>query len=203
VAERVPRRLQELLDRWKPVSAALAAVVVANVLLHVFVIRQSVQVSGGREAILSTEQQRVAKVRAELRELERTASKLACAESDAAQVFDVMLSSKLERMTAIQRELRKLASDKGLDPNRISYEVSPLKETGLVRFGISFPLEGQYETLQAFIESVEASKNVLIVENISMSESQGTTLKLQIRLVTYFQSTDIEALRKAFPGIKA
>jgi Tfp pilus assembly protein PilO len=194
--------LSAIFDRWRPLAIVLGSVVVANVLLHVFVIRRSVQVSGGREAILQSEQERVGKVREELAQLERTASKLACVESDVDTVFERTLSSKGERMTAIQREIRKLARDKRLDPERISYTVSAVRDTGLVRFGISFPLEGPYATLQDFIEEVEASENFLIVQDITLDETQqGPNLKLQIELVTYFQAPDLAVLRAAFPGV--
>jgi Tfp pilus assembly protein PilO len=190
-----------VLDRWKPLSIALAAIVVANVLVHVFVIRRSVEGSGDREAILRTHRAEVAKAREELVQLERTASKLACVESDVDEVFERMLSSKAERMTAIQRELRQLARDRHLDPEAITYTASEVAGTGLVRFTASFPLTGSYETLRDFIGAVEASSNFLVVQDIGLSGQEGQTLSLDIRLATYFQSPDIDRLKAAFPRV--
>lgn len=187
-----------LLARWRPISVALAAIVVVDVAAHVLVMRRTGAVSGDRRLILLAAQQRTAGVRAETDALERTASKLACAESEVVHVFDDILSSKEERMTAIQREVRRLAQERNLDADRISYAASTVKDTGLVRFTISFPLKGDYATLQDFVRAVEASPNFLIVDNISLDEIQGEGLSLKVVLATYFQAPDAEDVERAF-----
>ena len=198
---RAPRGLGFVLSRWQPIAGVLAAIVVVNLAVYVGVIRSVVRLSGNRHAILATQQERVTAVRSELDALERTSSKLACVESDVQHVFEVQLSSKMERMTAIQREVRKLARDRGLDPDRITYGATAVKDSGLVRFTIAFPLEGAYDTLQGFIQAVEASPNFLIVQGVSIQEAQGSSLKLQIELVTYFQDPDAGTLEAAFPAL--
>ena len=190
--------MDRLLARWKPISAVLGVIVVLDIAAHVLVMRRTGVVSGDRRLILLDAQQRTAGVRAETDALERTASKLACAESEVVHVFDDVLSSKEERMTAIQREVRKLAKDRGLDPDRISYNATDVKDTGLVRFTISFPLEGDYATLQDFVRAIEASQNFLIVDNIGLDETQGSRLSLRVVLATYFQAPDAQAVARAF-----
>jgi Tfp pilus assembly protein PilO len=188
-----PRKspLDFLHERWKPISLVLLAVSILDLAAYLGVIRGIVRTSGNSEVVLATEQAKADKARDEVVGLERITSKLACTRSDVERVFDQTLSYKNDRMTRIQREVRDLARAHQLDPDQISYSTSPLKDTGLVRFQISFPLDGRYVTLQDFIKEVEQSPNFLIVDSVNMQESLGQDLKLQIRLVTYFQAPDV------------
>lgn len=197
VAERRRGLAESVLARWQPLALGLAALVILNVLAHVLVIRRTGAVSGDREVILRTARERLAGVRTEVDGLARTSSKLACTRSEIARVYDDLLSSKEERMTSIQREVRKLAVDRGLDPDRISYSPSEVKDTGLVRFTISFPLEGDYSTLEDFVNAVEDSENFLIIEQVSMVEADGRKLRLNVDLATYFQAPDAAAVARA------
>jgi Tfp pilus assembly protein PilO len=198
VADARSKRLERILESWRPIAAALAVLIVLNVLAHALVIRRTGAVSGDRELILGSARERVATAREEAQSLERTASKLACARSEVSRVFDDLLSSKSERMTSIQREVRALARERGLDPDRITYRATEIKNTGLVRFTISFPLRGQYATLEDFLKAVEESPNFLIVDQIALQEETGGMLLLTVDLATYFQGPDAEALARAF-----
>ena len=198
MAEKKAGLADRVLSHWQTIAMALAAVMIVNVLVHVLVIRRTGAVSGDREIILKSARERTETVRTEVDGLRRTAGQLACAHSDVEMVFDDLLSSKQERMTAIQREVRKLAKDRGLDPERISYSADPIKDTGLVRFTVSFPLEGEYATLQDFVKAVEESKNFLIVEQVHIDESNTNKLKLMVELATYFQAPDAAQLAQRF-----
>ena len=101
-------------------------------------------------------------------------------------------------MTSIQREVRALAKERGLDPDHITYKATEIKNTGLVRFQISFPLRGQYATLEDFVKAVEESPNFLIVDQIQLQEGTDKDLLLTVDLATYFQSPDAVALARAF-----
>ena len=179
--------LDQLHVRWQPLALALLAIIALNVAVYALFIRGYVKTSGDAEAIVASEQERLGRIQSEVLGLERITSKLACTRSDVERVFSETLSSKDKRLTAIQRELRMLARERNIDPDSISYAASELRQANLVRLSISFPLEGPYETLESFIDSVESSRNFLIVESVSMQESVGKTLRLSITLVTYFQ----------------
>ena len=180
-------------SRWRAIAAVLALVVAVDAAAYFGYVRALARTSGDSEAILAKEQSKLSQLRAEVGGLEKITSKLACTRSDVDSIFEETLSSKEERMTSIQRELRDLARERRIDPEAITYTPTPVRGTGLVRFQVTFPLQGPYETLEDFIKAVESSKNFLIVESISMQEAQGANLNLNIQLVTYFQSPREEA----------
>lgn len=197
MAEKRTSRGERLLGAWRTIAIVLAVVIVANGLIHALVIKRSGAISGDRDLILGAARERVGLVRSEALELERTASKLACARAEISRVFNDLLSSKAERMTSIQREVRALATSRGLDPDRIQYRATPVKDTNLVRFTITFPLVGDYATLEDFVRAAEDSPNFLIVESVSFQEGAGKKLSLAVELATYFQAPDAESLARA------
>ena len=205
MADALRKLLAAVVDRWRPLAVVLGAVVVVNLLLHFLVIRDVVRTSGDREAILATRQGKLHQKEVQVAALERAASKLACTRSDLKHLFEDVLSSKEERLTAILREVRQLAASNGMDPERIAYSVSAMPRAELVKFGISFPLAGPYETLRKFIRQVEDSPNFLVIEDVSLAgdRAQGLELKLGVKLTTFFQAPDLEALKAAFPTLEA
>ena len=190
-----------LVRNWKPIAAVLALVVVANVALHVLVIRKTVRVSGDREAILASERARLGRLEAEIGRLEKTVSKVACTRSDEERVFGELISGKSTRMTAVLRELTQLAKEMRVEPGRLSYTHTVTEDSGLVRFSAAFSFEAPYRVLHEFIERIESSKNFLFIEQVGLSDTRGSVddLRLQIRVATWFQGPDLERLDATFP----
>jgi hypothetical protein len=191
-----------LIGHWRPVAAVFAATIVVNVLLHLFVVREDVRMSGDREAILAAERARLASLNRDISTLEHTVSKVACVRSDERHVFDELLSGKSSRMTAVLRELSQLAKEMRVEPGRLTFSQLLVEDSGLVRFAASFSFEAPYLTLHEFIERIEASPNFLFIEQVGLDggRGQGGDLRLQIRVATWFQGPDLERLNATFRG---
>jgi Tfp pilus assembly protein PilO len=193
-------RVPFVIRHWRTLALALGAVVLVALALDVFLIRPMVSVSGDREVILAARRTELRQVAEEVAALERTASKIACTRGDVRRVFEDMLSSKSERMTAILREIRQLAINHRMDPESLQIVRQPVHGGGLVRFTVAFPLEGSYETLREFVLQVESSDNFLMIENVSLADqkSQGRNLQMAVRVATYFRDPDLARLDAVF-----
>ena len=197
------REQRGFLRHWRVISALLLLVVVANVLLHVLVIRKDVRVSGDREAILAAEGARLAELEREIAGLERTVSKVACTRSDEERVFSELLSGKSARMTAVLRELTQLAAEMRVEPGRLAFQRARSETSGLVRFSASFAFDAPYRVLHEFIERIESSPNFLFIEQVGLTGTRTAAedLRLQIRVATWFQGPDLERLDAAFTSV--
>lgn len=102
------------------------------------------------------------------------------------------LSSKVVKMTSIQREIRKIAKKFGIDPESITYTHELVEDENLILFGMDVPLVGSYSSLRHFLHQIETSDHFLIIDRISLSGSKegGTQLSLRIRLSTYFSTME-------------
>lgn len=112
--------------------------------------------------------------------------------------YDDVLSTKRERMTAVQSEVRRIASRFNINPETISYSRHIYEGDQIVKFSAVLPLTGSYENLRAFINAVENSDNFLTVESINLSDSKegGVILSLNITLSTYFFDPDVKPTKR-------
>jgi hypothetical protein len=191
-----PKQGSRVIAHWKALAAMFSLIVVGNVLLHVFVIRKDVRVSGDREAILAGERRELADLEADVASLENTVSKIACTRADERNVFENLISGKSSRMTAVLRELHQLAEEMRVEPGRLAFTRSRGERNGLVRFSASLSFDAPYSVLHEFIERIENSPNFLFIEQVGLTGARraGDDLRLQLRISTWFQGPDLERL---------
>ena len=106
------------------------------------------------------------------------------------EFYGERLGTQAERMTAIQKEIRAIAGEFRIDPDSIDYHPEAVERSDLTRFQITIPLVGGYPNLRQFINRVESSPRLFIVDSIELAGSRegGAMLSLTIRISTYFRS---------------
>jgi len=106
--------------------------------------------------------------------------------------YESILATKEERLIPVQKEIRQIAEKYNINLDAISYprEILPNR---VVKLGAAMPLSGSYENLRSFIETVEQSKNFIVIESIQLANSKegGVILSLTILLSTYFVDPDV------------
>ena len=89
-------------------------------------------------------------------------------------------------------ELFTMAERSGLDIQQINYAPKVDQDSGLLAYGLNFSVHGTYAQLKNFVQLLENSPRLLIIERIGLSGSEqaGTELsdvQLQLQLTTYFK----------------
>jgi Tfp pilus assembly protein PilO len=109
------------------------------------------------------------------------------------QFYAERLGTQLERMTRIQQGLRAIATEFRIDPESMDYTSNDLEGSDLVRFGVTIPLVGGYPNLRHFINRVETSPYLAIIDSIELAGSRegGAMLSLTIRISTYFRGPEV------------
>ena len=84
------------------------------------------------------------------------------------------------------------ADQAGLEIEQVNYQPKTDEETGLLRYGLSFSVKGDYAQLKKFVQLIEQAPRILLIEKISLagtSAGKRNVLKvsLQIELATYFR----------------
>lgn len=104
--------------------------------------------------------------------------------------YDNVLGSQLDRMTTIQKEVRGIATEFHIDPESIDYNSVEAEGSGMTQFQVTIPLIGGYPNLRHFINRIEASKHLLIVESVELTGARegGAMLSLTIKISTVFHS---------------
>lgn len=109
------------------------------------------------------------------------------------------LGTQADRMTSIQKEIRGIAAEFRIDPEAIDYTPSEVQGTDLTSFQITVPLVGGYPNLRQFINRVEKSQHLLIVDEVQLTGARegGAMLSLTIKISTCFRSPRPESERAA------
>ncbi|BCA80175.1 type 4a pilus biogenesis protein PilO [Desulfuromonas sp. AOP6] len=84
-----------------------------------------------------------------------------------------------------------LASRADLEIDQITYAPEEKPEENLLIYSLSFTVSGSYRQLKKFIHSLEHSPRLIVIHELSLSgssEKQQESVRMQIRLSTYFTS---------------
>lgn len=194
------RPWQRLLAVWLPAIALFAAAAG-------FYVWQTSE-SGGRRAQV---RDRVLELEAGLEKLEdlRLAAggdraRVAELERQFTTLHGEVLGSLEERLTDILRAVGSATRNAGLLPGSYSYSASEDRDSGFIRFGIQFAVEGQYRQIRQMLAELQASPEFLIVEGLSLSgdeEPVRQELSISVRIVTFLVEADPEYLRRLTGGV--
>ncbi|MCW8894134.1 MAG: type 4a pilus biogenesis protein PilO [Deltaproteobacteria bacterium] len=107
------------------------------------------------------------------------------------QQFDHLIPEQTD-LSAFLGELFDWSQQAGLDIRQINFQPEMEKESGLLRYGLSFSVNGSYAQVKQFIHLLENARRILLVEKIALSGSSTTNkgrdnVALRIELATYFQ----------------
>jgi Tfp pilus assembly protein PilO len=190
-------------DLWR-IVAVLAVLLVANVGFYLMLNLPRLQALGalesGRDDVrisLRAAGKRCEAMRELIKRYDEESGRL-----DA--FFNDTIGTQVERMTTIQKEIRRIATEFRIDPDTIDYTPVEVEGSDLTRFQITIPLVGGYPNLRQFIDRIEGSRHLLIVDSIELSGSRegGAMLSLSIRIATYFKTPEVQGAAVVRPAAR-
>jgi Tfp pilus assembly protein PilO len=194
------RPWQRLLAVWLPAIALCAAAAG-------FYVWQTSE-SGGRRAQV---RDRVLELEAGLEKLEGLSlaaggdrARVAKLEQQFTTLHGDVLGSLEERLTDILRAVGSATRNAGLLPGSYSYSASEDRDSGFIRFGIQFAVEGQYRQIRQMLAELQASPEFLVVEGLSLSgdeEPVRQELNISVRIITFLVEADPQYLRRLTGGV--
>jgi Tfp pilus assembly protein PilO len=97
-----------------------------------------------------------------------------------------------KELTLFLGEIYSLAKEANLGIDRIRFHPEPVAEQGLLRYTLDFSVSGDYPQIKTFIQSLENSGRIIILDKMSLSGEQAEKdrVALGLQLTTYFKSGD-------------
>jgi Tfp pilus assembly protein PilO len=85
--------------------------------------------------------------------------------------------------------LNQLASEAGMKPPRLKFDVKPERGSTLDRLEISLHLEGGYNEIRAFIYQLDTAPEFVIIDDVSLSDQAADQRmhQLSMRLSTFYR----------------
>jgi Tfp pilus assembly protein PilO len=107
--------------------------------------------------------------------------------------YSEVLGKRSEKLTSILKERHDISGQFGIVPEYVRYMGEPVQRVPLEKFSMSFPLEGTYESLRFFINTLENSRNFFIIEDIELDSSSGNRQELSMRITvsTFFHGKKV------------
>jgi Tfp pilus assembly protein PilO len=178
-------------DVWR-VTAVLGGLLLLNIGFYVFLNMPRLQalsdLANGRDAVRRT----LADINSSCETMRGLVTRYDDETQRLTKFYDDRIGTQMERMTRIQEALRKIAIEFRIDPETMDYITSNVEGTKLVRFQITIPLVGGYPNLRHFIQRVETSSYLAVIDSIELAGSRegGAMLSLTIRISTYFEGAE-------------
>lgn len=192
---------------WRRLLAVWLPAVVVCAVTAAFYVWQSSE-SGGRRA----------QVRHQIEDLEQEITRLEemqkAAEADRETVAEIdsqfeMLYNEVfgdldQRLTRILRAVGSATREAGLLPGTFNYTAGNDKETGYIRFGIHFSVEGEYSQIRRMLAALQSSPEFLVVEGLNLSGDEDPVsreLAISVNIATFLAEADAGQLRRLTGGI--
>lgn len=120
-----------------------------------------------------------------------------------------VLTTRGQRLVAMQTELQNLLEAHRLQADSISYSYKVLPDKASSAWGrrylkvsMSIPVEGAYQDLKGFLKDAQASPQFFLCEQMTLSSgSQGGVMqRMNVTLSTFFVATDQDLKEEAEGG---
>jgi Tfp pilus assembly protein PilO len=186
-----PRRIRFDLreDLWR-VAIVLGALLLLNLGFYLFLNMPRLQalsdLTSGRDEV----RQALAAKATDCQAMQDLIARYDSETTNLDRFFNLRLGTQMERMTAIQKEIRSIAVQFRIDPDAIDYRPAKVEGSDLTRFQITIPLTGGYSNLRQFINELESSERLFIIDSVELTGARGggAMLSLTIRISTYFRA---------------
>jgi Tfp pilus assembly protein PilO len=114
------------------------------------------------------------------------------------QLYEERFSTRRRRLTGVTAEVKKLATQAGLEPRDLTYPEETIEDYGLVKRSFVFGVEGTYLELRKFVNLLEVTDSFLTLEEVNLTGgSEGPELHISLSLSTLFSREDAPAEERA------
>jgi len=90
--------------------------------------------------------------------------------------------------STIVADLEKIASEAGLPPGTVGFKQKPADKQGIIEVEVTAAVDGPYVALVKFVNGLERSKNLYLLDAMSLNSSRERGIRLNLIMRTYFRS---------------
>jgi len=180
------KRVAEVVKRW--VRGALLALLAADALLLVVVWRDAAEHSSAEQKNLERLRVEDGKISADVDRALAIKAQLPDVQKDCESFFTNTLLVASSGYSTIVADLGKIAAGAGLPPGSIEFKQKPADKQGIVEVQVTAAVEGDYSALVKFVNGLERSKNLYLLDAVSLRAGGEHGARLSLAMRTYFRS---------------
>ena len=176
--------------------AVIIGLAIIDVVALALLLSPAIRSSKRSQAELQTLQQQLALKRVQTVPALDMDKKLAEAKE---QIADFYAHDFPRRYSEISATLAKAANESHVQLTNITYtpmkptanEAKILVDRSLTELNLSLDMTGNYDAEIRFINALERSKLLLVLESVNLAESQGGFIRLSLRMQTYLRAAEL------------
>jgi Tfp pilus assembly protein PilO len=174
------------LKRW--VLRALVGFVVLDAGLALYVWRTASSHSQTESADLERLRDRHRQYGDDVRRAERIVSRLPEVERECNRFYDAQFLATATGYSAVVADLGSIAKKAGLPPTTIGFKQREIEKRGVVEVEVTAAVEGDYPALVRFVNGLERSEHLYLLDSLSLSAGQEKRVKLNLQMKTYLRA---------------
>lgn len=176
----------EAVQRW--VLRAVAGLLLVDAALFAVVWNyESAHPETSRNA-LQRMQDEDRKMAADVRRAQKIREQLPDVRKDCDQFLNNTLLVASTGYSAIEADLGKITAAAGLPAGAVAFKQKPTDKQGIIQVQVNAVVEGEYSDLVKFINGLERSKNLYLIDSMSLSSGHEGGARLSLTMRTYFRS---------------
>jgi len=179
-------RATETMKRW--VRGAVIALVVADALLLLVVWNDSEENSPAEQRNLDRLRQENGQISSDVSRATAIKKQLPDVQKDCDAFLSNTLLVASSGYSTIVADLGKIAENAGLPPGGIGFKQKPADKQGIIEVEVNAAVEGDYTSLVKFINGLERSKNLYLLDSMSLNAGREHGARLNLVMRTYFRS---------------
>ncbi|HKO04614.1 MAG TPA: hypothetical protein VJW51_07680 [Candidatus Acidoferrales bacterium] len=179
-------RAAERIKRW--VRGAVLALVAADALLLLVVWNNAAENSPAEQRNLKRLREENGQISADVSRAAAIKKQLPDVEKDCDAFFSNTLLVASGGYSTIVADLGKIAANAGLPPGGIGFKQKPADKQGVIEVEVSATVEGDYTSLVKFINGLERSKNLYLLDSMALNSGRDRGARLNLVMRTYFRS---------------
>jgi Tfp pilus assembly protein PilO len=170
------------------VLIVVLALVAADAMLLLVVWRDAAEHSAADQKNLERLRVENGKMSADVGRAQAIRAQLPAVQKDCEAFFSDTLLVASSGYSTIVSDLGKIAAGAGLPPGSIEFKQKPADKQGIIEVEVSAAVEGNYSALVKFVNGLERSKNLYLLDALSLKGGTERAARLSLVMRTYFRS---------------
>ena len=174
------------LKRW--ILRGLCGLVLVDAGLGVYVWRTAASHPQTEKETFERLRDRHRQVGDDVRRAEKIESRLPEVERECNRFYDAQFLNTSTGYSAVVEDLGSIAKEAGLPPSTIGFKQREVEKRGVVEVEVNAGVEGEYPALVRFINGLERSEHLYLLDSLSLAAGQEKRVKLTLLMKTYFRA---------------
>jgi Tfp pilus assembly protein PilO len=174
---------------WKrSILIAVAVLCLADIALGVFVWQGSREGPAEMKAQAERLRSQAKLLEADVQRGEKIRASLPQVGKDCYCFYHYKFLEPATAYSAVESDLQAIAQKSNLKTTDLTFRQKPLKDHGVTEVSITGTVEGEYPALVQFINGLEVSKNLYLLDTLSLASATTGGIRLKVDLRTFFRS---------------